>query len=181
MPDESTKKPVADPHPVSPTVAGAPGIGLSTAEMRVFIDRAPRSRVNVPVLCRFPSFIDFVETQSVNVSASGMFLSCESPAPLGTKIEFEISLDDGFVMMKGTALVVRAVTSGEKGMGLRFIDLDGESRKLIDRIVEVNAEEGKHPSVPFDFSRPATGKTLVPTQANLAADELLFPNCCRPN
>ncbi|HEY2899020.1 MAG TPA: PilZ domain-containing protein [Polyangia bacterium] len=169
MADESTKKPVADTGNAAPTVGGAAGIGLSTAEMRAFIDRAPRSRVNVPVLCRFPSFIDFVETQSVNVSASGMFLSCDSPPPIGTKIEFEFSLDDGFVMLKGTALVVRAVTAGEKGMGLRFIDLDGESRKLIDRIVEVNAEEGKHPSVPFDFSRPATGKTLLPTQANIAA------------
>ncbi len=165
MPDE-TKKPAESTHP---TVGGAPNIGLSTAEMRAFIDRAPRSKVSVPVLCRFPSFIDFVETQSVNVSASGMFLSCDTPPPIGTKIDFEFSLDDGFVMLKGTGLVVRAVTTGEKGMGLRFIDLDSDSRKLIDRIVEVNAEEGKHPSVPFDFSRPATGKTLLPTKVNVAA------------
>jgi uncharacterized protein (TIGR02266 family) len=166
MADDPKKKPAMGPPPA---VGGAPGIGLSTAEMRAFVDRAPRSKVSVPVLCRFPSFIDFVETQSVNVSQSGMFLSCDAPPPLGTKIEFEFSLDDGFVMLKGTGLVVRAVTTGEKGIGLRFLDLDDDSRKLIDRIVEVNAEEGKHPSVPFDFSRPATGKTLLPTQVNLAA------------
>jgi uncharacterized protein (TIGR02266 family) len=166
MSDESLKKPAAAPNP---TVGGAPGIGLSTAEMRAFIDRAPRSKVTVPVLCRFPSFIDFVETQSVNVSASGMFLTCESPPPIGTKIEFEFSLDDGFVMLKGSALVTRAVTTGEKGMGLRFLDLDPESKKLIDRIVEVNAEEGKHPSVPFDFTRPSSGKTLLPNQLSVAA------------
>ncbi|HVR62346.1 MAG TPA: PilZ domain-containing protein [Polyangia bacterium] len=175
MPDDTTKKPAAmKPAAAAPVaaeraaVAGAPGIGLSTAEMRAFIDRAPRSRLAVPVLCRFPSFIDFVETQSVNVSASGMFLTCETPPPIGTKIDFEFSLDDGFVMLKGSALVVRAVTAGEKGMGLRFLDLDPDSRKLIDRIVEVNAEEGKHPSVPFDFSRPATGKTLLPNQLNVS-------------
>jgi hypothetical protein len=39
-------------------------------------------------------------------------------------------------------------------MGLRFIDLDEKSRKLIDRIVEVNLDEGKNPTMPLDFSRP---------------------------
>jgi uncharacterized protein (TIGR02266 family) len=163
MAEDPSKKPPPD---AKPSVGGAAGIGMSTTEMRAFIERAPRSNVNMPVLCRFPSFIDFVETQSVNVSSSGMFLACETPAPIGTRVEFEFSLDDGFVMLKGTAIVVRAVTSGDKGMGLRFLDLADDSRKLIERIVAVNAEEGIHPSVPFDFSRPASGKTIIPTRAN---------------
>jgi uncharacterized protein (TIGR02266 family) len=154
-----------DPKAKGPTVGGAPGIGMSSMEMRAFVDRAARSLVKVPMLCRFPSFIDFVETQSLNVSRTGMYLICDAPPEIGTKIEFEFSLDDGYVVLKGTGIVVRKVTTGaEKGMGVRFVDLDDESRKLIDRIVDINKEEGIAPSVPFDFSRPATGKTLIPTR-----------------
>ena len=63
--------------------------------------------MTVPVRCRFPSFIDFVETQSVNVSREGMYLRCDTPPGVGTKIEFEVSLDDGYVILQGTGQVVR--------------------------------------------------------------------------
>jgi uncharacterized protein (TIGR02266 family) len=116
--------------------------------------RPPRSPMTVPVRCRFPSFLEFVETQSVNVSREGMYLRCDTPPSVGTKIEFEVSLDDGYVILQGTGQVVRVVTTGDRGMGLRFIDLDDKSRKLIDRIVEVNLDEGKNPTMPMDFSRP---------------------------
>jgi uncharacterized protein (TIGR02266 family) len=108
----------------------------------------------VRVRCRIPSFIDFVETQSVNVSREGMYLRCETPPEVGAKIEFEVGLDDGYVLIQGTGVVVRVVTTGEKGLGLRFLELDDKSRKLINRIVEVNLDEGKIPTLPLDFSRP---------------------------
>src|SRR4029077_1786456 len=98
--------------------------------------RPPRSPMTVPVRCRFPSFIDFVETQSVNVSREGMYLRCDTPPPVGSKIDFDVSLDDGYVILKGSGIVVRVVTTGDKGLGLRFLDLDDQSRKLINRIVE---------------------------------------------
>ena len=110
--------------------------------------------MTVPVRCRFPSFLEFVETQSVNVSREGMYLRCDTPPGVGAKIEFEVSLDDGYVILRGTGQVVRVVTTGDRGMGLRFLDLDDKSRKLIDRIVEVNLDEGKRPTLPMDFSRP---------------------------
>ncbi len=108
----------------------------------------------VQVRCRFPSIIDFVETQSVNVSREGMYLRCDSPPEVGSKIDFDVSLDDGFVLLKGSGIVVRVVTTGDKGLGMRFLDLDDKSRKLINRIVEVNVDEGKNPTLPLDFSRP---------------------------
>jgi uncharacterized protein (TIGR02266 family) len=128
--------------------------------------RPPRSPVAVRVLCRFPSFIDFVETQSVNVSREGMYLQYDLPPEVGTEIEFVVSLDDGYVVLKGTGTVVRVVTTGDKGMGLRFLELDDASRKLINRIVEVNIDEGKSPTVPFDFSKPAPGRPAVPSQTS---------------
>ena len=110
--------------------------------------------MTVRVRCRFPSFIEFVETQSVNVSREGMYLRCDTPPAVGAKIEFEVSLDDGYVILQGTGQVVRVVTAGDRGMGLRFLELDDKSRKLINRIVEVNLDEGKAPTMPMDFSRP---------------------------
>jgi hypothetical protein len=45
-------------------------------------------------------------------------------------------------------------------VGVRFHMLDEPSRKLIDRIVEINAEEGKRPVVALDFAdAPAAGTT----------------------
>jgi uncharacterized protein (TIGR02266 family) len=119
------------------------------------LGRPPRSPVTVPVRCRFPSIIDFVETQSVNISREGMYLRCDSLPDVGSTIEFQVSLDDGFVILQGTASVVRVVTAGDRGMGVRFLDVDESSRRLINRIVEVNVEEGKNPTVPFDFTLPA--------------------------
>jgi uncharacterized protein (TIGR02266 family) len=116
--------------------------------------RPPRSPMNVRVRCRFPSFIEFVETQSVNVSREGMYLRCDTPPEIGARIEFEVSLGDGYVILQGTGQVVRVVTAGDRGMGLRFLELDDKTRKLINRIVEVNLDEGKTPTMPMDFSHP---------------------------
>src|SRR5438445_3562035 len=90
--------------------------------------RPPRSPMAVQVRCRFPSIIDFVETQSVNVSREGMYLRCDAPPEVGAKIDFDVSLDDGYELLKGSGIVVRVVTTGDKGLGMRFVDLDDKSR-----------------------------------------------------
>jgi len=36
---------------------------------------------------------------------------------------------------------VRVALDGERGMGLRFVELDADSRKLVDRIVDANSRE----------------------------------------
>jgi uncharacterized protein (TIGR02266 family) len=129
------------------------------------IARDPRAPVSVPVRYRYETFIDFVETQSMNVSRSGMFIGSKSSVPIGTAIDFEFSLADGFPLLRGKAEVVRISTS-PPGVGVRFNQLDEPSRKLIDRIVEINAEEGKRPAVSLDFaeaSAPSSGLTRRPS------------------
>jgi uncharacterized protein (TIGR02266 family) len=150
MADDPSQK-----HITGNTLVGNPGFG-----------RPPRSPVAMRVLCRFPSFIDFVETQSVNISREGMYLQYEQPPEVGASIEFEVSLDDGFVVLRGTATVVRVVLTGDRGMGLRFLEVDDASRRLINRIVEVNIDEGKSPTVPFDFSKPAPERPAAPHRTN---------------
>jgi uncharacterized protein (TIGR02266 family) len=135
-----------------------------------------RAAVVMPVRVRYESVLDFVETQSMNISRTGMFIGTDDPAPIGHRIDFEFSLSDGFTLLRGTAEVVRVVKGGlANGMGIRFVDLDEANRRLIDRIVSVNDQEGRNSTLNFDFARPptvasmpaidATGKAAEPAAA----------------
>jgi uncharacterized protein (TIGR02266 family) len=134
---------------------------------------ATRAKAVIPVRVRFESVLDFVETQSMNISSTGMFIVTEAPTPMGTCIEFEFSLADGFVLLSGLAEVVRVVAGGiVEGMGVRFIDLDPENQRIIDRIVAVNSDEGREPTLRFDFARPATAHH-VPVVEEILSPDLL--------
>jgi len=149
---------------------------------------AVRAKAVIPVRVRYESVLDFVETQSMNISSTGMFIVTEAPTPMGTCIEFEFSLSDGFVLLRGLAEVVRVVTGGiVEGMGVRFVDLDPENQRIINRIVAVNSDEGREPTLRFDFSRPATAhhipvveEILSPDLLEEEADEIAAPLAPRP-
>jgi hypothetical protein len=113
--------------------------------------RAARSAVVVPVRYKYESIIDFVETQSMNISRTGMFVTSAEAVPIGTTLEFEVALSDGFTLLKGKAEVAR-VSQTPRGLGVKFVQLDPASQKLITRIVEVNTLEGRKPTVPMDFA-----------------------------
>jgi uncharacterized protein (TIGR02266 family) len=133
---------------------------------------AVRAKAIIPVRVRYESVLDFVETQSMNISSTGMFIVTEAPTPMGTCIEFEFSLADGFVLLSGLAEVVRVVTGGiVEGMGVRFVDLDPENQRIINRIVAVNTDEGREPTLRFDFARPATAQ-----QMPVVVEEVLPPD-----
>jgi uncharacterized protein (TIGR02266 family) len=124
--------------------------------------RDPRSSVVVPVRYRYQSFIQFIETQSMNISRSGMFLVADESIAVGTTIDFELSLADGFALMRGKGEVVR-VSTAPRGLGIRFRQLDEPSRKLLDRILHINAQEGKQPTVSLDFQeqQPSAAASLA--------------------
>ena len=143
--------PGTDPRPKVPEFAPSrtmAGVGPTV--------RDPRAAVVVPIRYRYESIIDFIESQSVNISRSGMFVTTAEPLPLGTMLDFEFSLADGFTLLKGKAEVVRVSHTPPAGLGLKFHHLDAQSQKLIERIVEVNATEGKKPTVSMDFAPPDT-------------------------
>ena len=146
---------MADERRKSMTTGAFPRVDQSG---RVATARATRAQVVVPVRYRFGSIIDFAETQSVNISRTGMFVLTGEVAPVGTLLDFEVGLADGYRLLRGKAEVVRA-SQNPAGMGLRFVELDPPSEKLIARIVEVNVEEGKTPTVPMDFDGgPGAGR-----------------------
>jgi uncharacterized protein (TIGR02266 family) len=126
-------------------------------------ERRADARVDlaIPVRLRYDSVLDFVETQSMNISRSGMFIVTEAPAPLGSRIEFEFSLTDGFVLLHGLAEVVRVAKGGiVEGMGVRFLNLDPTNQAVIERIVAVNTDEGRVSTLNFDFASPPTDENI---------------------
>jgi hypothetical protein len=132
---------------------------LTTDEVRAFVDRAPRCNVRIHVLYQPPGKDSTVETQLVNLSRSGMFLASRGALlDVGMIVEFQFSLDDSVVVLKGTAEVVRLALDGERGMGLRFVALDGESRALVDRIVDANTRN----PVPVPFEEDDTQRVTLP-------------------
>jgi hypothetical protein len=124
---------------------------MSGTGEREFPPRATRAPVVVEVRYRYESIIDFVETQSMNVSRTGMFIASADPVAVGTMLDFEVTLSDGFCLLKGRAEVARS-SQTPRGLGVKFVQLDAGSQKLIGRIVEVNALEGRKPTVPMDFA-----------------------------
>jgi len=143
---------------------------------------AERVGLVTPIRIRYESVIDFVETQSMNISRTGMFIVTEAPAALGSRIEFEFSLTDGFVLLSGLAEVVRVAMGGiVEGMGVRFLDLDDANRRVIERIVAVNTDEGRVSTLTFDFSRPAADAEDVTVVSGDDLLEITDPDSAAPS
>lgn len=105
---------------------------------------------------KFKEFRGFITEYSQNLSMGGMFIRTSDPKPVGTIFDFELSLTDDFKLVQGIGEViwVRATDDGPErpsGMGVRFLDLSSESRRLIQRIVE---EQVAHGGTPFELEPP---------------------------
>src|SRR3954471_7446390 len=119
----------------------------------------PRDSRRVPLETRvqfkFDRFSGFLSDFSANVSPGGMFIRTRTPQPLGTVLEFEFRLGDGFELIRGRGEVVwtRAEDEGPArpaGMGLRFLELSQGSKELIYRIVDHHIQQG---GTPFDVTQ----------------------------
>lgn len=89
---------------------------------------------------KFEGFQGFLIEMSANLSSGGMFIRTTTPQPPGSTFDFELLLTDEYKLIHGRAEVVWVRESDEgfdrpSGMGVRFVELGGDSRKLIDRIV----------------------------------------------
>jgi uncharacterized protein (TIGR02266 family) len=116
---------------------------------------------------KFKEFRGFITEYSDNLSLGGMFIRTTSPKPAGTIFDFELSLTDDFKLVQGIGEVVwvRDQDAGPErpaGMGVRFLDLSPESRKLIERIVDEHVEHG---GTPFELEVPQFPPPVRPAQA----------------
>lgn len=146
----------AGPQPSSPASATQTMPGMGTVGPA---PRARRASVVAPVRCRYDSILDFADTVSMNISRSGMFLTTDDPPPAGTKVDFELALADGFALLRGRGEIVR-VSDSPAGIGIKFLELDDPSRKLIERIVDINTRENRRPTVAAELTDPDSVRDL---------------------
>lgn len=113
--------------------------------------RDPRVKVVAQVRLRYGSILDFYQTQSLNISRTGMFIATDNPGAVGSPVDFEFALADGLMLLKGKGEVVRTSQSPVRGMGIRFTELEGESRTCLEHIVATNEREGRTAEVARDL------------------------------
>ena len=101
------------------------------------------------VKVRTSSFAAFIQEQATTIGRGGMFIATDDPKPVGSLVNFEFTLGESDAcLVSGSAEVrwarhVDACEPGQKaGMGVEFVNLDGDSLALIDRIVGVHEPRG---------------------------------------
>lgn len=113
-----------------------------------------RMPLETRVLLKFDRFSGFISEYSSNISQGGMFIRTLSSEPVGTILDFGFRLGDGYELIHGRGEVVWVREQDESperpaGMGIRFLDLNLESRELIRMMVENFVQQG---GTPFDVA-----------------------------
>jgi uncharacterized protein (TIGR02266 family) len=96
---------------------------------------------------RVPRFENFVTEYSANISASGIFVRTQEPLEPGTELTLEFTVADDWQLICGRGHVIWVRTKDESpdapaGMGIRFLEMDPQSRRLIHWMVDKHAREG---------------------------------------
>jgi uncharacterized protein (TIGR02266 family) len=106
-------------------------------EERRASQRVPQEAGNIELV--YEGFTDFINECSLNISTGGLFVKGSKIYPVGTKLNFNVRLKDGYKLLKGEAEVTRIDSEPSKqGMGLKFLNLDEDSKSLVDRIISQN-------------------------------------------
>jgi uncharacterized protein (TIGR02266 family) len=130
--------------------SNGPRTGLEPIAKRVPIERK--------IDLRFPNFEGLITHMSANLSTSGMFIQTETPRTPGTEFDFGIRIEE-WSPIQGVARVIwtRSRTESPErpaGMGVQFVELDGQSRRMIRWLVDKHTQEGGRP---FDIDRVPAG------------------------
>lgn len=123
-----------------------PGVGKSMP------GQAQRAAFEQEMELKFPNFELLVTAMSANISTSGMFIQTSEPAPIGTTLSFRFRIED-WSPIQGTARVVWNRDQDEAadrpaGMGVTFVNVDAQSRRMIRYLVDKHLETG---GKPFDL------------------------------
>ena len=118
---------------------------------------------------RFKHLGEFVAELAANLSTGGMFIRTRQPHPVGSVFEFELRLAGDQPLIAGKAQVAWIRRRGEApeepaGMGVRFVELDDDSRRQVAELVAAREAAGGQPvdlAAPQESSRddapPAAG------------------------
>jgi hypothetical protein len=86
------------------------------------------------VQLRFESVDDFVAQYATNVSLSGMFIATPLVYEIGAMLTLQFVQGDGDAFIEGLARVVHCRQGA--GIGVEFVNLDEDSMRLIEHMVE---------------------------------------------
>jgi uncharacterized protein (TIGR02266 family) len=113
--------------------------------MNVGQERREHPRLPLKMLVQFKlhDMDEFMRDHAVNLSAGGMFVRTREPQPLGSMVYLQFRLEDGVKLIEGLGKVVHVNPPEEAvpGMGIEFVNLDTESRRLIDEIIKARLAE----------------------------------------
>jgi len=117
--------------------------------------QAERAAIEQEMELKFPNFELLVTAMSANISTSGMFIQSPEPAPIGTTLSFRFRIED-WSPIQGTARVIwdreqDEATDRPAGMGVKFVDVDAQSRRMIRYLVDKHLETGGEP---FELGSP---------------------------
>ncbi len=108
-------------------------------------ERRAHTRVplNMVVQFRLNDMAEFMREWAANISSGGMFIRTRTPHASGSMIYLQFRLSDGSKLIEGLGKVVHVNPPDHAvpGMGVEFVNLDRESKKLIDAIIEERASE----------------------------------------
>ncbi|MBN2576429.1 MAG: TIGR02266 family protein [Deltaproteobacteria bacterium] len=123
---------------------------------------------------RYPDEGTFIQRFSPNVTRGGIFLASRTPFPVGTVLNFEVSLVQGPPLLGGTGKVawVREYNPDEPqrahGMGVQFLNVAPGSRPMLERLLARKAMPARRTpigGVPAAAADPSGGHVLHPSSA----------------
>tara|TARA_Y100001934_G_C12140075_1_gene672119 strand:+ start:348 stop:695 length:348 start_codon:yes stop_codon:yes gene_type:complete len=97
----------------------------------------PRIPLQLLVQFRLKDMETFLKDYALNISSGGLFIKSLDPHPLGSMIYLQIQLEDGEKLIEGLGKVVHVNHPSQEnpGMGIEFINIDQNSRDVIDHII----------------------------------------------
>lgn len=111
--------------------------GMADSDSGAERRRSRRVDFNLLVQYRFDSFEEFKSEYAADLSEGGLFIETEEPHKVGEVIYLQFALPDGTRLIEGLGRVVRVVPPGSEqpGMGIQFVNMDGDSQDLVQAAV----------------------------------------------
>jgi len=116
---------------------GSTNKNVMTSEQRG-LQRVPMAH---DVEVTFDDYRRFTIEYAENISQGGMYLRTQNPLPANTNLRFRIKIQDIDREIAGSAIVVwtKEVAGSGSGMGLKFVELEGDSAAFIQEFVNRHA------------------------------------------
>lgn len=96
---------------------------------------APRVPLQLLVQVRLQSVDEFYELYATNLSSGGMFIECEPGWQRDQMVYLQFRLPDGKSLIEGLGRVVH-LHPEPTGIGIEFVNVDDDSMRFIDSVIE---------------------------------------------